>query len=139
MKTTIQNVKKLLLLGLLLAFNFNLLAGDYGDWKPFGSLPQLDYRVRRVEYNTDAKKYEWHVLFRNRYGKTIHFDFCLNETGVTTGGSLERTSLRSGSEGKSAVSPGGGWFLLKTDSRPEVCIRNVRFGDDDSGPYATHD
>ena len=135
--------KWIYLIGLGLAFLFGTInntsaQSPYGQWQACHTFTGLDFRARKCEFNSDAKKWEWHVEFRNRYEKTINFSFKLDENGTTCSRLTDRTTLKAGEEGKNMGDNGTTWKLLISGDRIEVFIGDVRFGNDDTGPYAIH-
>lgn len=123
-------------LGLVLLFSsLPASAGEYGAWQAFPHFDGLEFRVRKASYNEAVKKWEWHVLFRNNYKKTIHFACELAEDGAKNVPVSARLSLKAGETGTRFGDNASNWKLLKSSERIEVFIGKVRFGDDDSGPY----
>ena len=121
---------------IVLFFSGVVMAGDYGAWQPYRDWPGLDYRVRRTDIKTGDNKYEWDVQFRNRYQEMINFGFHLDEDGATKARLTNRTTLKTGQGAKTMGDSGTTWALLHSTTHIEVFVGEVRFGKDDSGPYA---
>jgi hypothetical protein len=72
---------------------------DYGPWQSIGGgWGNLQYRVNRVGYDSNAQKYQWNVQFRNLYGKGISVTYKLSAVGVTPNVSVsgKEIDIRSG-------------------------------------------
>ncbi|MGH9903421.1 MAG: hypothetical protein ACRD68_16565 [Pyrinomonadaceae bacterium] len=107
-------------------------AGEYGAWRSTGNWSGLDFRVRCVSYNEYARRSEWQAEFRNRYRQKINFSFELTDQGAHNPRLTHRTSVRSGDTDWT-------WKLLYTPcggNTISVWVGQVRFGEDDTGPYA---
>jgi len=127
-KTTgITLMKNVLNLFLFAAFLFNGLATRaddapqiYGAWHAVEGWPDLQWHVKRVEYNSDAKKYHWNIEFKNDYTKTITFECGMGETG-TTPPLHDELTIKAGSTGWT-------WYLIGSHDNVAVTVGKVHFG-----------
>lgn len=112
--------------------NLPVQARNWGAWRE-SQFSGLDFRVKCGEYNDSAKKQTWYLQFRNRYQKKIYFSFKMADPSEKVTRTSGRTSLRSGAESHSDFA------LLNTgcSGMVAVYVNEVRFGENDSGPYAT--
>ncbi len=122
--------------GLFSLFSSPPEQNGWGPWQSSECYSQLDYRVRNVQYNKYAEKYEWRVQFRSRYEERIHFSFDLvplskRAAMIQSGKTTRRTDLRPGAE-----TDGMTWALVAEPSEIYVHINRVRFGEDGLQPYA---
>jgi hypothetical protein len=61
----------------------------YGPWQSVtGGWGNLQCRLQRVGYDSNAQKYQWNVQFWNHYGKGISVIYKLSEAGVTANASV---------------------------------------------------
>jgi len=137
-----------ILLSLVLTFfSLNALCQgtEWGAWKNFPCWKYLYFRVRRDAYNSSARQYPWYVQFKSRYNTTINFSYAAlspqqNEAYKTGSFSPEfgREHLNSSdSNGDDHAGSDVSGSLLSATQNIYVVIRDVRFGSDDSGGYAT--
>lgn len=115
--------------------NLTLLpVSDWGEWSANNKYDGLDMRVRCEGYNEFAKKYGWNVQFKSRYQDKINFSFALSDATVRLTRTTDRTHLRSGEQSSLGfatllnTSCGSGNYI-------DVYVDEVRFGENDSGPY----
>lgn len=105
---------------------------DWGQWTQ-GGFSGLDYRVRCEGYNNYS--YKWNVQFRNRYKDKIHFGWEISDNNAPVTRTTNRTTLSSG-----GISDIGFGKSLNTScgsgNAIYVYVDSVRFGENDSGPYA---
>jgi hypothetical protein len=114
-------------------FNFASIPAQKTDWGAWNNTQYngIDFRVKCLSYNDYAKKYTWDIQFRNRYQKTVYFNYAYAEPETTVTRTTNRGSLSSGNTGS------GHQELLNTScnsSYVKVYIDKVRVGED-SGPY----
>jgi hypothetical protein len=56
----------------------------YSPWKPLlGQWAGLQERVSRGGYNSSARRYEWHVQFKNLYDKGVSLTYKISEPGAS--------------------------------------------------------
>jgi hypothetical protein len=105
---------------------------NWGAWANFRGWKGLDYRV--MCEGGDGPQYVWWVQFYNRYSMTINLDFRVADRNVTSPQFTDRLTIQPGQSDQ-------GWNLCYTTPRGEVnvWIDHVRFGNDDTGPYANRD
>lgn len=103
---------------------------DYGPWNFVPCFNELAYRVKKIEYNSETKKYRWGIEFHNGYKETINFGFEMinsysSKLNVKT---TSRMSLKSGKTGSN-------WYYVDDNESVQVVVDKIRFGDADNGEY----
>ena len=101
---------------------------DWGEWTTSDCLKEIDYRVKKGDFNSYANKWYWYLQFRNRYENQVHFSYSISEPGTQT----EPDHRDQIDAGETSDTKG---FLLTSGSRCHVRTGNLRFGDNDYGPY----
>ena len=105
---------------------------EWGPWGPDDCFDGIDYRVKKGDFNSYSQKWYWYLQFRNRYDRKVYFSYSVGEQG-TKSEPDHRNYMEAGSE---SDVPG---FLLYSGSKIHVRVGYIRFGNDNSGAYATCD
>lgn len=107
-------------------------ASDWGEWINDDCFKGIDFRVKKGEYNSYAKKWYWYVQFRNRYNNQVNYSYSVSEPGTMTNPD-HRDRM-----GSNNISDSKG-FLMYSGDKIHVRVGYIRFGDNDSGEYARCD
>lgn len=110
----------------------NPFTTEWGEWMNDDCFKGIDYRVRKGEYNSYAGKWNWYVQFRNRYQAPVHFNYIVSEPG-TRPDPDHRTHMDGNCISDTKL------FLLYNSSLVHVRVGYIRFGNSDSGNYASCD
>lgn len=112
--------------------NIKTSQSSWGNWKQTDCLLGLDFRVKRAEYNSYAKKYKWIIEFRNRYKQNIHFS--CKAVKPSQRAEIRRTGKTTD---RKHVGANGGlgkvWFLVNAPSEIYIHVNKIRISEKDWG------
>lgn len=137
MNTKILKMKKVIyLVGILLLFlvpNSSFAQEEgWSYWEQSDCLTNLQYRVKRLEYNNYVKKYKWSIEFKNDYRTNLHF----NCKAVHPDKQAEIKASKKTSDRVHVKANGGTkkyWFLVDAHSDIYVYVNRIRLNDKDWG------
>lgn len=105
---------------------------DWGQWRNVSCYKGIDFRTKRGDYNSYARKWNWYVQFRNRYYEKINFNYIISEPDETENPD-HRTHIEAEDTGDSKLA------LLSSSGGCHVTVGMVRFGENDTGTYSRCD
>lgn len=105
---------------------------DWGEWINVSCYKGIDFRTKKGDYNSYARKWLYSIQFRNRYYKRVSFNYSVNEPGEDN--TPDHRKHIDASEASDVTGT-----LLYSANGCRILINKVRFGDDYEGDFVSCD